>query len=215
MSFDNRTETIFGILLAAGGGSRFVGDDHKLLASLRGRRVIDWSLSSLLGSHLGSRPDRLIVVSGAVDLGLAPDVARRFIDVPNPLWSDGQATSLRAGLDEAVARGADSVVVGLGDQPFVDSSAWDLVAAASEPIAIATYQGKRGNPVRLHSSVWALLPDKGDYGARNLIALRPDLVGEVACSGSAADIDTMKDLQRWNSSTNSPSIVQSTRPGPS
>lgn len=204
MSFHDGAETIFGILLAAGGGSRFAGADHKLLASLRGRRVIDWSLSSLLESQLGSHIDRLIVVSGAVDLQFAPDISRRIIAVPNPRWSEGQATSLRAGLNAAAARGADSVVVGLGDQPFIDPSAWDRVAAAIQPIAIATYQGKRGNPVRLHRSVWTLLPDEGDHGARNLIALRPDLVGEVACSGSAADIDTMKDLHRWNSSTNSP-----------
>jgi len=104
---------------------------------------------------------------------------------------------VQAGLEVARRLGATSVVIGLGDQPLVVADAWRAVAAATTPIAVATYDGERGNPVKLDASVWSDLPTEGDHGARHLIRLRPELVSEVACAGSSADIDTQEDLDRW------------------
>ncbi|CAB4868249.1 unannotated protein [freshwater metagenome] len=188
--------TTCAVLLAAGSGTRFAGSSHKLVALLHGRPIYQWALDAVRSAGFA----HIIVVTGAVELEL-PDWV---VHAHNPRWSQGQATSLQRGLATAMALGADAVVVGLADQPFVTTAAWQAVADTAAPIAVATYGGVRANPVRLHRSVWSDLPTEGDQGARSLIALRPELVGEVACSGSPADIDTMEDLQQWNSSTNSP-----------
>lgn len=196
--------TTCAVLLAAGGGHRFRGDRHKLLTPLRGLPIVVHAASACVRADVGP----VIVVTGAApEVGelvtaAAPDV----LIVDNPKWDEGQATSLQRGVATASELGADRMVVGLGDQPFVVADAWRRVAATDAPIAIATYDGNRGNPVLLRSDVWDLLPTTGDRGARAVSAVRPDLVVQVPCDGSPIDIDTVEDLSRWqnSSSTNSP-----------
>ena len=141
--------------------------------------------------------DHVVVVTGAAQLDIQ-ETNVTIID--NPLWQSGQAGSLQLALDAARDRGSEFVVVGLADQPFIPASAWQRVAASEStaPILVATYDGVRGpNPVRLHRSVWPHMPTEGDEGARPLMRLRPDWIDEVACEGSAADIDTLEDLGQW------------------
>jgi CTP:molybdopterin cytidylyltransferase MocA len=101
-------------------------------------------------------------------------------------------------VDWAREAGIGAMVIGLGDQPGILASAWVAVAAANmTPIAVATYSGTRGHPVRLARSVWDLLPARGDRGAGSVIAGSPELVTEVACDGDTRDVDTVEDLTRW------------------
>ena len=185
------------VVLAAGGASRYTGSQHKLLTPLQGRPVVRWVLEAVARSGISP----VIVVTGAVDLTAVlaeplpgePEV----IVVPNPRWRSGMASSLQIAIDVARTRGLEAVVVGLGDQPGVPASAWRSVATTAAPLAVATYEGKRRNPVRIHAELWDLLPHEGDEGARSLVRQRSDLVAEVACEGSADDIDTVEDVAQW------------------
>lgn len=210
---------VVAVLLAAGGGSRFNGPTHKLLAEVPAspnrpaESVVSRALAALIEADIGP----VVMVTGAADItGSLSSVDQRqrtsgdphFSTVFNPRWADGQATSVHTGITAARQLGADCVVVGLGDQPGIVPDTWRAVAnaATSATITVATYDGRRGNPVALGSDIWDLLPEEGDEGARNVMRLREDLVVEVPCSGSPVDIDTTEDLRRWqnNSSTNSP-----------
>jgi nicotine blue oxidoreductase len=183
--------SVAAVLLAAGGGSRFAGGSHKLLAPFRGRPLWEWAHSAASAAGL----DHVVIVTGAVEL----DAPAPTVVVANARWGEGMATSLAAGVAWAGEHGCDAIVVGLADQPLVEADAWRSVAAATAtPIAVATYDGRRGHPVRLGAEVWALLPAEGDVGARVVMRSRPELVTEVACAGTPADVDTVEDLARWN-----------------
>ncbi len=176
-----------GILLCAGGSTRFNGGESKMLTLFRGRPLVAWALE-----HIGAAGfDEVIVVVGATDLA---DVLTDQTVVDNRDWQSGLSSSLRAGVNEAQRRGYGSVVVGLGDQPLIPSSAWRAVDTTPSPIAVANFAGRRTPPVRLTSEVWPLLPTAGDIGARELMRGRPDLVRDVACDGDGLDIDTVEDM---------------------
>jgi molybdenum cofactor cytidylyltransferase len=196
--------TCAAILLAAGAGTRYQGAGHKLSAIVDGddsdgddsdgaSSVIERALTAVLAADLGP----VVVVTGAAAAIVPARFAPLVTIAHNPHWAQGQMTSVRAGLEAADRLGCTDAVVGLADQPFVTPESWRAVAHAEGPIAVATYDGRRGNPVKLERSVWALLPGTGDEGARALMRVRPHLVREVPCTGSPADIDTEEDLRRW------------------
>ena len=189
--------TIAGVVLAAGAGARFArsgGVAPKALAAVRGRPLVDHVLAAVLGAGL----DEVLLVDGAIDLG--DRASESVVVLHNPRWADGIATSLQVAVAHARLAGHEAIVVGLADQPGVPTEAWRAVAAAplEPPIAVATYDGARGNPVRLTAAVWDLLPVTGDEGARVVIRGRSDLVREVPCTGEPWDVDTVEDLNRWS-----------------
>ncbi len=184
------------MILAAGGGSRFAdspgANEHKLLAPWRHRPLVTWAVDTAWQAAIGP----VWVVTGAVDL--TATLPSGVAILVNPAWAEGQATSLQVAVSEAREHGLAAIVIGLGDQPMLTVEAWRAVAASASPIAVATYDHRRRNPVRLGREVWAELPTTGDEGARVLLRQRRDLVSEVACNGNAADIDTVEDLTRWS-----------------
>jgi molybdenum cofactor cytidylyltransferase len=185
------------VVLAAGAGSRFGGG--KLLARLGGRPLIVAVLDNLRAAPV----DEVIVVVGA-DAERLREVCERYEirTVDNEDWDTGQSTSVLAGL-RACGEETRAAVVLLGDQPLVGAEAIERLAAAfaeGAEVAVATYGGKRRNPVLFSRGVWPLLEAElaGDEGARSLLRRHPELVVEVPCEGvgDPADVDTREDLRR-------------------
>lgn len=189
------------VLLAAGGGTRFHGPTHKLLTPLDGRPLWHHALEHVLGAGF----DRVVVITGAVDLELpilAGNLAGRVELVTNPDWAAGQATSVQLAIELARSADADHVTIGLADQPFVTADAWRAVADAPTDcrIVVARYDGTPGpHPVRLARDTWPLVPAAGDEGARRLLRRHAEWVCWVDCIGSMVDVDTVEDLEQWSS----------------
>jgi len=185
------------VILAAGEGSRFEGPTHKLLTEVNGKPLILWAVESALAAT--DCFDEVIVVSGAVDLeAVLPDAVTIL---HNDDWKLGQAISLQVALRYAGMHGYEAVVVALGDMPAIDPEAWKLVAREDGELVTAEYSDGQRPPVKLHADIWPLLPLGGDQGARTLMQMRPELVTAVSCPGLGLDLDTERDLQKWNSKT--------------
>jgi CTP:molybdopterin cytidylyltransferase MocA len=190
-------------VLAAGRGSRLGGEDPKPLLEWQGRPLVAWALDAATATGL----DPVVVVTGYKRREVAKAVQERFDGfkgvtmVHNRQWKRGIASSLRAALDfvDPYTR-VGAVCVGLADQPRVGAEAYRRLVeayAGGADLAVATYAGRRANPVLLARSLWPEARElTGDIGARALMQ-RHEVV-EVPCddTGSPADVDTYTDLDQ-------------------
>ena len=185
--------TVAAAVLAAGRGSRLERDASKPLLEWRGRPLVAWALDAALTS--GLTPVVVVVGYRADEVRAALDGSVQVVE--NPDWPEGIASSLRAVLTALTPmRDVDAVCVGLADQPRVGADAYRRVAGTDGELVVPTYGGQPGNPVKLARSLWPeALELRGDVGAR---ALARDRAVRIDCTGtgSAADVDTLEDLER-------------------
>ena len=189
--------TVAVAVFAAGRGSRLGGDASKPLLEWRGRPLLAWALDAAIASGLA--PVLVTVGYRAADVRASLPASVEILD--NPEWEEGIAASLRAVLTALAPRAeVTAVCVGLADQPRTGPEAYRRLAAAHEAgaqFAVATYDGRRGNPVLLARSLWPQAMElRGDAGARQLMDTVP--VTDVPCDGTGAadDVDTLEDLGR-------------------
>ena len=182
-----------GIVLAAGASSRF--GSPKLLAEIRGKPILRWSVEKILRAG----PGEVIVVVGhqgdavgAALEGLCVRVVR------NGEWAEGMGSSLRAGV--AATPNTDAVMIALGDQPGLSDSAIAALLRTHEEkrgrIIVPSYRGERGHPVIFPATVFPeLLALRGDRGARDVILRDPGRVERVELDAPVPlDLDTGADL---------------------
>lgn len=186
---------VAGVLLAAGAGRRF--GRPKALVELDGQTLAARGVQLLRAGGC----DPVLVVEGAAPL--RPELPADVWIVPNPEWSTGMGSSLRAGLRALAATAPAEIaaaVVVLVDQPWVLPEAITAVRAAFDPdrIVQADYPAPAGrsHPVLIPRSLWEPVATAahGDAGARGFIAAHPELVRAVPCPGSPADVDTPEQL---------------------
>lgn len=187
---------IAGVVLAAGSGSRF-GKSAKQLAELDGIPLLEHALRAVeavpaierIVVVLGARADEILA---AVDFGDAEPVVCTD-------WADGQAASLRCGI-EAVAD-AEAAVLTLGDMPRITPQViarFARIAAedGSGARARAVYDGVPGHPVVLGRDYFErVVALRGDVGAREVLKAIGAYRIECRHLCSPADVDTPQALE--------------------
>ena len=122
--------------------------------------------------------------------------------VLNPQWADGQATSLKAGLQK-VRPGTTAVLFLLADQPLL-TAGWinRLIReyrAGNATIIVPAFESQQGNPVLFDLRRWRseLMSLSGDTGARGLIRANPDQIAVVQVDSAELfqDLDTEADYE--------------------
>jgi molybdenum cofactor cytidylyltransferase len=196
------------IILAAGKSTR-MGEPKQLLR-LGGGTVLGQTIENVRRSRM----DEIVLV-----LGSSAEAIRRQLPISlleglkvviNPAYTQGMASSLRAGLSALDAQ-VDAALIILADQPFVRPQTLNQIAQLAQQhpssraqIVIPSYQGVRGNPVLLDRSVFAeVMALQGDVGCRAIFGSHTErtLNLEVEDEGILLDIDNYEDYVRLRGET--------------
>lgn len=186
------------IVLAAGGSSRL--GTPKQLVLFRGEPLVRHAAAA--ATNAGARP--VIVVLGAVmeRVRAAVHGLEGVVSVVNEQWREGMATSLAAGVREAVRLDADceGVLITVADQPLVDHGALrrllDAFGSANRIVASA-YSETVGVPAMIGREHFDhLLALRGDAGAGRWLRTTAAPVHRVRLSDAAIDIDSAEDAAR-------------------
>lgn len=179
------------VLLAAGASQRF-GDEDKLDEEFLGR-----PLGLHVAATLAAMPfkERIAVVDSCrIDYA-----AHGFRVVRNPDAAQGMASSLKLGVECAIERGADAVLIALADMPRVTAAhilrLFDASAGTGSGAVVASSDGHAPKPPALfgRDRFDGLLTLEGSAGARDLVRAGRHVVTSPA---ELIDIDTPADLAK-------------------
>jgi CTP:molybdopterin cytidylyltransferase MocA len=172
---------IAGLVLAAGGGSRY--GMPKALIPYPEQLLVQHAVETLRDADV----KRCLVVLGAEAERVRAAAPGLPETVVNPDWATGLGSSLRVGLEALAGTPADAALVLLVDMPGVTPLAVRRIAAhaARDALVMGGYAERRGHPVLLGREHWAGVCETatGDRGARDYLRsheVRVVPVGDVA-----------------------------------
>lgn len=188
-------EPAVGIVLAAGGSSRF--GSPKQLLDWQGKPFVRQVTETVLQAGLSS----VLVVVGAH----AKEVSKAVEDLPvrlvmNSAWEQGHATSVVCGV-QSLPENAGAAIFLLSDQPQVSAglvrSLVDMHRQTLAPIVAPLVNGQRGNPVLFDRDTFAELARlQFDQGGRQIFSRFAVQWLPWHDPGVLVDVDTPEDYQR-------------------
>jgi molybdenum cofactor cytidylyltransferase len=181
------------IILAAGRSSR-MGGEHKLLAEWQGKPLVAHVADAIAAAGL---PPPVVVLGARAEEVRAALGERPAEFVMASDYAEGLSRSLRAGL-AAVPPAWSAALICLADMPRITPALLQALAAAPGDVALPTWAGKRGNPVRWSRRHFArLMTLSGDVGGKAVLA-DVAVLTEIAApdDGVLDDIDTPEALAR-------------------
>ncbi|MCB2192081.1 MAG: putative selenium-dependent hydroxylase accessory protein YqeC [Deltaproteobacteria bacterium] len=186
---------VAGVILAAGFSTRFGG--QKLTTSLAGRPLASWAIESALASRLG----RVVLVAQAETAQELTGLFPNLEVVLNPQAQEGQASSLRLGLEVLGSQYSHALFL-LADQPLISSQLIDrFVKVAEERRGLAALTGANSfsPPALFARGYWPDLKSlQGDTGGRSVLEKYGDEAVFIAPDFPLAglDVDTSEALGR-------------------
>jgi len=177
--------TTVGIILAAGQSRRF-GTDNKLLAEYCGKTLCSHAAEAMRKSKVDHH-----IACIADD-----EVQDHFQGFQCVRCEGGQSDSLKRGVEAAIEKNADQIVVTLADMPNISSGIIDQLLELPEPIAASFFNDNAPMvPAKFPKSLFDQLKKlKGDQGAREILAVSKE-IGKVHLTASEIlDIDYATDL---------------------
>ena len=194
-------EPIALILLAAGQSARFGGD--KLAFRIEGVSLLSRALrlygTGALKERIGTR---ILVLNPERKAFLAEAEAHGFAVVWNDRPEDGQARSIRLGIEAAVPKRPTGLLFSVADQPYLGAKTVERILDAfqSDPTRIVApaANGRRGNPV-LFPSAYAdeLKRLLGDTGGNVVIRAHADRLTVIeTAERELQDIDVRTEEMR-------------------
>jgi len=191
-------EPIAGVILAAGGSSRF--GTTKQLLDWKGKPLVNHAAETALAGGLSP----VLVVTGADHSKVTQSLENLPVEcVFNPNWEQGQSSSVRTGI-EALPLNMGAVIFLLVDQPFIPPQLIQCLIKAHAikraPIIHPQVNNERANPVLFDREVFQELSSlEGDTGGRVLFNTFPSRGVSWENDLIQKDIDTLEDFERLRS----------------
>lgn len=187
---------ISGVILAAGRSLRM--GQPKLLLALEGKSLV----RRVVENALRSRLDEVLIVVGNEAARIRAEIDDCPVTiVENPLFAEGQSTSLRAGMGR-IAPDAAAAIILMADQPFVGPEIIDEIVGRYRQerclIVAPEYDGQIGAPVLFDRRLFPeLMAVSGDKGGRDVLRSHRAEVSIVkfVASRAARDIDTWQEYE--------------------
>lgn len=194
---------ISGMILGAGASQRF--GEPKQLLPFGGTTLLGWVVSQ---ARQAIDLDEIVVV-----LGRSADEIRARVDfgeakvVENRVFTEGCASSYRAGI-AAIDSHAEAIMIILGDQPGITPEIINTLADewrhTNAPVALCSYQGRKGHPMIFARSLFDQLEVlHGDKAAWKLVDAHAESVHVVHVTlPFPEDINTREDFERMQKALN-------------
>lgn len=201
-SVSKREKKVMGVILAAGNSTR-MGKDNKLLRNIGDAPLIRNTAIEMLKSDL----DSCSIVLGYQSDKVADVIKDLNVNlILNPLWKEGQASSLRAAINTLDSTYSDLLIM-LGDLPGIKSIHINsiieehlLTDNRKSKITIPSFKGQKGNPVIWGRSFIDDLSNlEGDVGGRTLFSEHPAAINilEMEDPWVVKDTDTPEDFENF------------------
>ncbi|WP_411895524.1 nucleotidyltransferase family protein [Winogradskyella sp. A2] len=184
------------ILILAAGNSKRMGTPKQLLKI--GQTTM---LGKVINNSLESRANSINVVLGANAKMIIPKLPESVNTMMNEKFENGLSSSINIGVKNLLD--FDSILIALGDQPFVNANYFNemIKVSAKNPdkIVASNYIKYNGVPAIFPKKYYSkLLELSGDQGAKKILNSNFNPVIVLKTPVNLVDVDTPHDYENIN-----------------